>query len=140
MFVKLWNECEIDLVLVLLMWNVLFLKFKTIRNSIITSCVSQIGFSPFTTKADFCKVSCTKCKLGITSNNDSNRLRPLSKKHVIFNSFLCQYFTKGWIIFPNRNGTDSSLTGQICKNKIFNFSNFPQKSKVEIYLCDSTHV
>ena len=51
--------------------NALVLKSKSIRSSAITSCASQIGFSPFTTKSDFCKVCCTKYEPGIASNHDS---------------------------------------------------------------------
>ena len=46
----------------LLVWNILVLKSKTIPGSAITSCGSQIGFSPFTTKWDFCKISSTTCE------------------------------------------------------------------------------
>ena len=120
--------------------NVLVLKSKIIPISALTSCVSQIGFSPFTTKSDVCKVSCTKCELGIAPKNNTNKLRPSSKKHAIFNKFLRQEFTKGLIIFPDRNRAELSPTGKNYKNKISNFSNFLRKFQVELYLCDSTHV
>ena len=101
---------------------------KVNSSRIITSFGSLTDFLQFTTKLDFCKMSCANCESKIALEKDSATLRPSSKKNVIFIRRLRQYFIKARTIFVNRNGAELSPNGKT--KKIYNFTiNFHKNTR-----------